>query len=161
MAMLQRWGQRCCGKKQPESPALNSVSANIDDCFPDPDSEDELQSDPAGADEWPDLDFLSDPSTTHGGFALHPIADLEPEVLQSMYDLLIDTDSLFHLQRAGAINDAPDAQRAEWDDAAGTLSVRPSAAAFAALLPVRVAGDGNCLLHAVSRALWGVLGPPG
>jgi hypothetical protein len=137
----------------------------IDGFGSDLSSEDE-NSDVEGTDAWPHFEFFSNLGITQGGFALHPIADLEPEVLQSMYDLLVDRSSLRQLQRTGAINAAYDAQHADWDDAAGALTIRPGAATFAALIPIRVDGDGNCLLHAVSRALWGVHdapadGPPG
>ena len=159
------FGHNCYGRKKPvlrdkpvEPPQIpaneirDAISTDFDvlPCC-DTDEPDEV-------DDWPDLDFYSNLDSTQSSFALHPISDLDPEILQSLYDELIDVGALLQLQECGAINAYPAGPRAEWDPSSSKLTVAGGNrdGPFAALLPVRVAGDGNCLLHSVSRALWGV-----
>jgi hypothetical protein len=119
-----------------------------------------------------DIDFDLDPnlfaqSTYFGELAskqanlmLHPVSDLDHSILQSLYRILLDVGCLRQLQECGAINHGQDSQWARWDEDARELSVECPDRPFSALLPANVAGDGNCLLHAVSRALWGVQDAP-
>ncbi len=45
-------------------------------------------------DFWPILEFFYNLDNTQSSFALYPAADLNPEILQGLYDELSDTGSL-------------------------------------------------------------------
>ena len=100
---------------------------------------------------------------------LPDFSSFSPAIRSYLYWQLLDVDvrgqsRLERLQNSGAINTLP---RSEWlavDKDSQIINIEPPRGnqgspgqhTYAALLPLRVLGDGNCLLHACSVALWGI-----
>jgi hypothetical protein len=98
----------------------------------------------------------------HHTLVLPTFTDLAPAVRSYLYWRLLDVWRLEQLQACGAINSLPGCQQLVVDHAAQTIGYADADVAphYATLLPMTVLGDGNCLLHACSVALWGIQDRP-
>ena len=93
---------------------------------------------------------------------LPPFRHFSPAVQSYLYWRLLDVARLERLQKSGAINGLPTSESVAVDHDSQLISIEPPCCKsgdgklYSALLPMNVMGDGNCLLHACSVALWGI-----
>jgi len=91
-----------------------------------------------------------------------PLDNFSPLTQSYIYGKLLDIGRLDDLQRTRALNYHPRQQKAVVGSVHGKKSIKflespPGPGPhLSALLPASVMGDGNCCLHAISLALWGI-----